>query len=138
MWGMFPTQFWSLSMNLTIRIWNSQKHRIFRISWNLLGLFFSKLKILYFQKFQNIMVKFKLRDQNWVGIMPNMFSFGFNTKFMANVSSFQNNSFLLKVVYNVVYKWPLTCFSFLLHSFILLYVLRARKTKKSYFRNGAL
>ena len=61
---------------------------------------------------------------------------------MANVSwfqlivlGFQNNSFLLKVAYNQVYKWPLICFWHFccFHPFlakILSYVLRAQKTKK--------
>ena len=68
---------------------------------------------------------------------------------MANVSwfqlivlGFQNNSFLLKVAYNQVYKWPLICFWHIccFHPFlakILFYVLRAQKTNKSYLRNGA-
>ena len=68
---------------------------------------------------------------------------------MANVSwcqlivlGFQNNSFLIKVAYNQVHKWPLLCFWHFcwFHPFlakILFYLLRAQKTNKSYLRNGA-
>ena len=147
---MIPTQFWSQSLNLTMIFWNFWKYRIFSFEKNSPSRFHEILKILYFWKFQNIIVKFKLGDQNWVGIMSHMFSFGQNTKFMTKVSwfqlivlGFQNNSFLLKVAYNQVYKWPLFCFWHFccFHPFlakILFYVLRAQKTKKSYLRNGAL
>ena len=34
MWGMIPTQFWSLSLNLTMIFWNFWKYRIFSFEKN--------------------------------------------------------------------------------------------------------
>ena len=79
--------------------------------------------------------------------MTHMFDFGLKTihgqcqRMSADFVGFQNNSFLSKVAYNQVHKWPQISFWSLccLHPFLakkLSNVLRAQKTKKSYLKNG--
>ncbi len=74
-----PTQFSSLNLNLRTKMTFSQQLRIWRLPWYWSDYAVVNFQILYFFLKINFDQKFKLSDDNWVGIMANIVIFDHRT-----------------------------------------------------------
>ena len=87
LWGIFPTQFSSLSLDLWSIMTFSQKHRILKtLCSNLIN---NKVnsKTPCLLKFFNSDLKFVFCDKNWVGKIPHTSIFGTGTQIIPNQTS---------------------------------------------------